>query len=111
LEEITKLIIALVGGGSVTGIITALITKQKNDSEERFDMIDRLLKEIDRLDEVIIELRERIKEAQNEKIYLETVYSDKYDEEEELRQTVINLEKEVASLRNVLEEYRREGKE
>lgn len=59
-------IAVLLGGGGITGLFSVFLTRKQNKTKTQFDMIDRLYEEIKRLDEIIVNLRNRIAEYKKE---------------------------------------------
>lgn len=99
----------LFGGGGATGLISYLLTRQQNKAKEKFDLLDRLYTEIERLDAIIKELRGKLNDREKE---LRDTKDDLHEERlnnRELKRLITKLEEEIASVKKKLRKMQEGG--
>lgn len=106
--DLSNLLLVFFGGSGFVGILTYFLNKQKATVEKETAMIDRLLKEVDRLDNIVGELRV----ALDHRLEVYNVTQEelfKYKRENtELKILISRLENEIKELKEFIKSMREE---
>lgn len=100
--------IILFGGGGLTGVISLLLMRSRDNKQQELDMMDRLQGEITRLDDIVKDLRASLEEKDGILHKKNQTILEREIENAELNVLVGQLEKQIEDLKKHLNRYTHE---
>lgn len=96
----------LLGGGGIIALLSLWGTFRGSDKKSRMDLVDRLYKEIERMDEKETNNRERIMELETSNSLKDELLIKQEAEMKGLRETIEELSEKVNKLQEYIDEQK-----